>query len=115
MGYFDDLLAKEGETIQRYEVNFSARNPPTNRAFVSWKDAVDVSVVVRGVPAVTETRKEGTHFLNQILVLTINMLTVNDVIKWEDSYFTVLNVEKVYLKGTLQYYRCVCQENLTFP
>jgi len=63
MGYFDDLISKEGETVQRYVHSLGSRNSTTNLKVSQWAAAVDITVVVRSQPSFIEEKEEGVQLI----------------------------------------------------
>ena len=115
MGYFDELISKQGETISRYVHSFeTSRDSTTNLKVSKWAAAVNVTAVIRSQPAFIDEREEGVHKLEAITVLTKTALAKWDIVKWQDKYFDVVMVEPVYWGSTLQYYKCACQERVEF-
>jgi len=115
MGYFDDLISKEGETVSHYVHSWeTSRDSTTNLKESKWATAVNITVVVRSQPSFVEERELGLHKIDTILILTKTAVVNLDVIKWNNKYFSVIMVEPIYWKSTIQYYRCTCQERLEF-
>ena len=113
--YFDQLIAKEGETVSHYVHSFeSSRNSTTNLKVSKWAAAANLTVVVRSQGKVGGPRVEGLTFLDTIIILTKTAVIPLSVIKWKDRYYDILIVDEQYWKSNLQYYKATCQERLEF-
>jgi len=109
---FQQVISKEGETINHYVHSFeSSRNSTTNLKVSKWAAAVEITAVV---PRFIEEKDFGAHGVEYLLLLTETAVVRLDVIKWQDRYFDVALVENVYWKGALQYYKCHCYERVEF-
>jgi len=114
MGYFDNLISKEKESVSQYVHSFGSRNSTTNLKVSQWAAATSIDVVVRSQPSIVEEREEGIVKFEVILILTKTAVAMKDVILWNSKYYSVTMVEPIYWKSTIQYYRCTCQEMLEF-
>lgn len=115
LGKFDDLLSKEGETVSHYVHSLeSSRNSTTNLKVSKWAAAVNVTAVVRSQMKTSDILDVAVHSQDSISIMTKTAVARMDVIKWNNKYYDVINVEEQYWKNVLQYYKAICYERLEF-
>lgn len=115
MVYFDEMIRKEGETVQHYVHSFEAsRDGITNLKESQWAAAVNITAIVRSQPKTVEYTSTGIKSLTTIVVLTKTAVANEDVLKWNSKYFDVVQVEEVFFRNTRQYYKATCVERVEF-
>ena len=115
MTYFQELINKEGETLQRYVHTFeSSRDSVTNLKESQYAAAVNITAIVRSQPENTLEVALGIVEGEAIVILTTTQVAENDVIKWQNKYWDVLMVEDMYFRKSLDYYKCTCVRRIEF-
>jgi len=105
---WSQLEAKQGKTIQRYVHSFSDRDSATKLKPSTWATPVDIGAVIRSQPNSVSIIPGGILEMEPILILTDTAIVKRDRFKWDDKYFEAISIDKVFFKGTLQYYKAMC-------
>ena len=115
MGYFSEMISKEGETVSRYVHSFeSSRDGTTNLKESQWAAATNITAIVRSQPESTVETALGIVEGETIVILTTTQVAENDVIKWQNKYFDVIMVEDMYFRKVLDYYKVTAVRRIEF-
>jgi len=115
MTYFQELISKEGETLQLYVHTFeTSRDATTNLKESQWAAATNITAIVRSQPETLSETSVGLHEAEVILILTTTAITEHSVIKWQSKYYDIIMVEDMYFRKTLDYYKGTCMRRVEF-
>jgi len=113
--YFDQLISKDGETIEHYVHSFETnRDSTTNLKESKWATASEITAVVRTQPKITSYTELGIVELESIIIMTKTAVAQEDVVKWNSKYFDVLGVEEVFFRKSRNYYKATCLQRVEF-
>ena len=117
MGNYDQVIDKEGETLEHYVHSFeSSRDATTNLKESKWATAVNITAIVRSQPSSSDFTGLGTVQVDVIIILTKTdtVPAKHDVVKWNSEYYDVILVEPIFFRKAVNYYKSTCQRRIEF-
>jgi len=106
---WSQIQSKQGEAINHYVHSFEdTRDSDTNLKLSSWASPVSINAVVRSQPTSVVVIPAGILETEVILVLFNTALAKRDRFSWNSKYWEALQVDEVFFKGELQYYKATC-------